>query len=250
MEGVTFDTSAITRILNYKEERQSFLFQICKEQVTMTKFSHAGISQKTSKIKGLASSMEDSKLLRFYHPQASNGSINFVIFNSQENTMSTVFCDPHTMVCLLRKQINIGNTPKKILANTDGTLYMVTQFNFKNVVKFNQDCVIDEKFSYVIDPAYRMVNLFNNTWIGYNDSTIDILKIQTNTDDSKTLVKDRQLISTELVYYSHSTETFFFIPFRDADSGLDQIVVGTFVGTGMKYYVVYAIQGDIIDAYE
>ena len=67
LESVTFNPNAITKILNYKEEGQSFLFQICREQVTMTKFSHAGITQKTSKIQGLASSSEDGKLMRFYH---------------------------------------------------------------------------------------------------------------------------------------------------------------------------------------
>ena len=156
----------------------------------MTKFSDSGITQKKSKIKGLASSVEDSKLMRFYHLDQDR-TINFVIFNSQQGTMSTVMCDPHTMICLLRKQLNIGMTPKKILANTDGSLFMVTQFNFKNVVKFNQDCVIDENFSYLIDPVYRMVNLFNNTWYGYSDSTIDLLKIQSGPDNTKTLVKDR-----------------------------------------------------------
>ena len=67
-----------------------------------------------------------------------------MIFNSEQNTMSNVVCEPHSMVCLLHKQLNVGITPKKILANTDGTLFMVTQFNFKNVVKFNQDFVVDE----------------------------------------------------------------------------------------------------------
>ena len=64
------------------------------------------------------------------------------------------------------------------------------------------------------------------------------------------LVKDRQLLNTEIVYYSHSTETFFFIPFRDESTHYDQIIVGTFVGSGIKFYVMYAIQGEIIDAYE
>lgn len=137
-----------------------------------------------------------------------------------------------------------------MLANTDGSLYMVTRLGQTQVVRLNQDFSVDEQVSYFLDHPYRMVNLFNDTWVGYNDDTIDLLKVQLNPNGSKTLVRNHQLMRTNMVKYSVTTDSYLFIPYLDYYTKTEKALIGTYVNGGIKFYIISFIEGQILDGYD